>query len=136
MTPTVPRDVPGERALAHALPAGLVVLGLVALSLAPPLRAQPAMDAARVRADTFRYDVRFDGDPLGTLRVSYARTEGGGLRLREVVSGALGDEVTTAEVTRDLRPVSAGRRGRLARVEAGLDLHEASDETTALTIVE
>lgn len=101
---------------------GAVLLAVAALILPRPLPAQPALDAARVRADTFTYGVRFDGDPLGTLRVSYGRTGDGGLRLQEAVSGALGDEVTTAVATRELRPVSAGRRGRLARVEAGLDL--------------
>lgn len=124
----VSAETPAGRGAAILAP--LAALGLAALSLAPPLRAQPAMDASRVRADTFTYEVRFDGDPLGTLRVSYDRTEGGGLRLEEAVSGALGDEVTTAEVTRGLLPVSAGRRGRLARVEEGLELRYEGGRVT------
>lgn len=117
---------------------GVAALLLVGPALAAPAAsdAQPVMDAGRVRADTFTYRVRFDGDPLGTLRVSYARTEDGGLRVREAVSGALGDEVTTTVVTRDLRPVSAEREGRLGRVSAGLDLSYEGGRVTGEATVQ
>lgn len=104
--------------------AGAVLLALAVPTLALPATsvAQPALDAGRIRADTFTYAVLFDGDELGTLRVSYARTGDGGLRVREEVSGSLGNETTTYVMSSDVRPLSARREGRLARASALLDL--------------
>lgn len=103
--------------LAGAALAALAILGLPAASA-----AQPALDAGRIRADTFTYTVLFDGDELGTLQVSYGRTESGGLRVREQVTGSLGNETTTYTMTDDFRPLTARRGGRLARASAALDL--------------
>ena len=103
---------------------------LAALALPAPAAAQPALDASRIRADSFTYDVRFEGDPLGTLRVIYGRTDDGRIRVRESVSGTLGDEVTTYVMTSDLRPVSARRDGRLARASAALDLAYSEGRVT------
>lgn len=118
------------RGTGPGLAAAILLLTASGTALPDAAPAQPALDAGRVRADTFTYDVLFDGDPLGTLRVSYARTADGGLRVREAVSGTLGDEVTTAVVARDLRPVSAEREGRLARSSTGLDLTYADGRVT------
>ena len=105
-------------------PGGGGLKALVALALVLPAAAvaQPTMDAARIRADTFTYRVSFAGDELGTLQVSYERTGDGGLRVREQVSGTLGNETTTYVMSADFRPLSAHREGRLARAEAALDL--------------
>lgn len=103
-------------------PACLLALAASALVLPTAAPAQPAMDAERIRADTFTYEVRFDGDELGTLKVSYERTGDGGLRVREQVSGSLGNETTTYVTSSDVRPLSAHREGRLARASAALDL--------------
>lgn len=106
-----------RRRLAGAILGALAAAGLPAASA-----AQPALDAGRIRTDTFTYTVRFDGDELGTLQVGYGRTADGGLRVRERVTGSLGDETTTYAMTGDLRPLSAHREGRLARASAALDL--------------
>lgn len=104
-------------------PAGLLgVLAAALLGLAVPSPAQPSMDGRRIRIDTLAYEVRFGGERLGVLRVSYDRTEGGRYRVRESISGVLGDEVTTYVITADLRPVSARREGRLGAASSGLDL--------------
>lgn len=103
---------------------------LLLLALPTPSAAQPALDASRIRIDTFTYEVRYGGDELGTLRVSYGRTEAGDIRVREEVSGVLGNEVTTYVMTPDLRPVSARRKGRLARVSAALDLSYSEGRVT------
>lgn len=95
---------------------------LAAAALPAAASAQPALDAGRVRADTFAYEVRFGGDELGALQVVYERTGDAGLRVRESVSGVLGNEVTTYAMEEDLRPISARREGRLARASAALDL--------------
>ena len=112
--------------------AAVGVLALAALCLALPAAAaaQSALDAGRIRLDSFTYDVRFEGESLGTLRVSYGRTEDGRIRVRESVSGTLGDEVTTYVMTADLRPVSARRQGRLGRASASLDLAYAEGRVT------
>ncbi len=102
--------------------AGLAALAASALVLPTAAVSQPAMDAERIRADTFTYEVRFDGDELGTLQVRYERTGDGGLRVRERVSGSLGDETTTYVTSADVHPLSAHREGRLARASAALDL--------------
>ena len=102
--------------------AGAILAATTAMALPSTAAAQPALDAGRILADTFTYEVRFDGDELGTLRVSYGRREDGGLRVRERVSGSLGNETTTYEMSADFRPLSARREGRLARASAALDL--------------
>ncbi len=102
---------------------GAALAALLALAALPAAAAaQPALDAGRIRADTFAYEVRYGGDDLGALQVIYERTGDDGLRVREAVSGVLGDEVTTYVMAADLRPVSARREGRLARASAALDL--------------
>lgn len=108
-----------------AAPPGLLaVLAGVLLVLAShaPASAQPALDARRIRVDTFVYDVRFGGEQLGVLRVTHDRPERDRHRVRESLSGALGDEVTTYVTTGDLRPISARREGRLGAASSGLDL--------------
>lgn len=115
-----PGGAPSGRRLRTLAAAALATLLLAALP--PSSAAQPALDASRIRMDTFTYDVRFEGDDLGTLQVSYRRAEDGDVRVREEVAGPLGNEVTTYVMTPELRPVSARRTGKLARVSAGLDL--------------
>lgn len=110
--------------------AALLALALALLALPIPAAGQPAMDAARIRVDTLAYDVRYAGEALGTLRVTWARTAEGGLRVSEEVSGTLGDEVTTYVVTDSLRPVSARRRGRLGPASSELDLSYAGGRVT------
>lgn len=97
---------------------------------ASPAPGQPALDARRLRIDTFTYEVRFGGDPLGTLRVSYARTEEGRFRVTEALSGALGDAVTTYVMTRALRPFAARRKGRLGAASSSLDLEYGPGRVT------
>lgn len=111
-----------DRSGAGRLLVGAVFAALAPLALPAASAAQSALAADRIRADTFTYEVRFAGDELGTLRVSYDRTEDDGLRVREELSGTLGDEITTFVMTSDLRPVSARRQGRVARASAALDL--------------
>lgn len=111
----------GRPARAGVRPA-VLTLAAVALAAPAPVAGQPSLDARRVRLDTFTYDVRFDGERLGVLTVRYESTERGGLRVRESLSGTLGDEVTTYVTTGALRPVSARREGRLGAASSGLDL--------------
>lgn len=120
------------RAPPGAAPAALLALAAALPAAAP---AQPALDADRIRADTFAYEVRFQGEELGALRVTYERTPEGELRVRETVSGVLGDEVTTYVMTEDLRPVSAHREGRLARASAALDLSYRDGRVTGEALV-
>lgn len=119
-----------DRGARSAVGPAAALLALSLLALPSPAAGQPAMDAGRIRADTFAYDVRYGGEELGTLRVSWARTAEGGLRVSEEVSGTLGDEVTTYVVTDSLRPVSARRRGRLGPASSELDLSYAGGRVT------
>lgn len=106
------------------VPRFALALALAALAAGGPARAaaQPSLDAGRIRLDTFTYDVRFDGERLGILTVSYERPTAERLRARESLTGTLGDESTVYETTGALRPISARREGRLGAASSGLEL--------------
>lgn len=118
-----PVTAPPAAASRSALgPAVLAAFVLCASAPAPLAAQQAPPEAARIRLDTFAYDVRFGGERLGVLTVSYERTEAGRLRARESLRGTLGDESTTYVTTPAMRPISARREGRLGAASSGLDL--------------
>lgn len=102
---------------------------------ADPGAADTARAADRVRAGTFRYRVLFRGRELATLSVDVERTADGGLRVREQLSGALGDETTRYTTTAGVSPVSATRTGQVGPVSTELHLSYAEGRVTGRAVV-
>lgn len=102
---------------------------------APPGAADTARSADRVRAGTFRYRVLFRGRELAALSVEVERTADGGLRVRERLSGTLGDETTRYATTAGVTPVSASRTGQVGPVSTELSLSYAEGRVTGRAVV-
>lgn len=120
-----------------ALPPAPVPAGTSASAARPAASgaADTARSADRVRAGTFRYRVLFRGRELAALSVEVERTTDGGLRVRERLSGTLGDETTRYATTAGVTPVSASRTGQVGPVSTELRLSYAEGRVTGRAVV-